>query len=170
MHGNFIANCSKKTCNIALKAHFHSGNISRRKKVLQNVIGRHKFSVGKKFWSWKFSTFKNDTQFWNFSVRGNFSWVKMGLEMSDSLDRCVLTHYYISGINRTGTQLFNEPVYTPWLWYSCFRCLDYTGQDYPRSWQICLAADTIWRDNSYHLQLPGQGKSRAKSKEFAGLQ
>ena len=54
----------------------------------------------------------------------------MSLKMSDSLDRCVLTHSYISGINRTGTELFNEPVYTPWLWYSCFRCLDYTGQDY----------------------------------------
>jgi hypothetical protein len=32
----------------------------------------------KKFWSWKFSTFNNDI-FGKFSVRGNFSWVEMGL-------------------------------------------------------------------------------------------
>ena len=34
------------------------------------MIGQHKFSVGKKFWSWKFSTFNNDI-FGKFSVRGN---------------------------------------------------------------------------------------------------
>jgi hypothetical protein len=41
------------------------------------VIGRHKFSVGKKFWNWKCSTFNNDI-FGTFSVRGNFSWMEMG--------------------------------------------------------------------------------------------
>jgi hypothetical protein len=44
------------------------------------VIGRHKFCVGKKFWSWKFSTFNNDI-FGKFSVRGNFSRVEMELNL-----------------------------------------------------------------------------------------
>ena len=39
---------------------------------------RHKFSFGKKFWSWKFSTINNDI-FGKFSVPGNFSWVEMCL-------------------------------------------------------------------------------------------
>ena len=34
------------------------------------------FTVGEKFWSWKFSTFNNDI-FWKFSVRGNFSSVEI---------------------------------------------------------------------------------------------
>jgi hypothetical protein len=34
------------------------------------VIGRHKFSVGKKFWNWKFSTFNNDI-FRKFSTFNN---------------------------------------------------------------------------------------------------
>jgi hypothetical protein len=54
-----------------------------------SMIGRHKFSVGKKFWSWKFSTFNNDI-FGKFFVRGNFSWVEMGLK-------------YLKNITRTST-------------------------------------------------------------------
>jgi hypothetical protein len=42
------------------KDEFPLRKIFRRKKILQNVIGRHKFSVGKKFWSWIFWTFNND--------------------------------------------------------------------------------------------------------------
>jgi hypothetical protein len=55
-----------------LKGPFPLRKIFRRKKILWNVIGRHKF------WSWKFSTF-NNVIFGKFSVRGNFSWVEMGL-------------------------------------------------------------------------------------------
>jgi hypothetical protein len=35
--------------NYCINAHFHSRKIFRGKKILYNVIGRHKFSVGKKF-------------------------------------------------------------------------------------------------------------------------
>jgi hypothetical protein len=46
--------------------------------TFKTVIGRHKFSFGQNFWSWKFSTFNIDI-FGTFSIRGNFSWVEMGL-------------------------------------------------------------------------------------------
>jgi hypothetical protein len=47
-----------------LKVHFHSGKFSAERKFC-NVIGQHKFSIGKKI-CWKFSTF--NTKSWKIST------------------------------------------------------------------------------------------------------
>jgi hypothetical protein len=76
----FLQSCSKISRFFNqrfFKAHFHSGKFSAERNFMK-YDWPTQMSRRKKIWSWKFSTFNNDI-FGKFSIRGNFSWVEMGL-------------------------------------------------------------------------------------------
>jgi hypothetical protein len=64
-----------------LKGHLHSRKFSAERKNCKMWLADTNFPSGKKFWSWKFSTFYNNDIFGKCSVRGKFSWVQMGLNL-----------------------------------------------------------------------------------------